>query len=424
MRTKDSAGRRHGSLASFATAFLLTGLTATGQPAITIPTNGLVAFYPFNGNLNDASGNGNNGSFVGSDWTFSLDRFGQPTNSLFLNTLATPPANSTGSYVTASASPLLDFNANFTLSVWLNIPDGLGGYWVHNLISDGTDATSANFRLISNVDSEGDTGGYDYLQFVGNLSGATKDIHAFVPQVRNTWWQAVVVRSGNNVSLFTNGVLAVSAPWTGTMVNYPVIELGSMEVNGGNLYPSYYPLVGGIDDVAIYNRALSSNEVSQLFQIAPRLLDQPANKVGYWGFPLSLSVAAQGTAPLSYRWFDDGFPIPWGTNATLTFTNLDLTDAGEYSVQVTNLFGSVTSSPAALIVNPAGVSLGLYPGLTISGAVGKDFGIQYTTNLVITNWTTITTLTLTQPMQLWVDTNANVSAGNNPQRFYRVVAIP
>jgi hypothetical protein len=75
--------------------------------------------------------------------------------------------------------------------------------------------------------------------------------------------------------------------------------------------------------------------------------------------------------------------------------------------------------------NPAGISLGLYPGLTITGAIGKSFGIQYVTDLNATNrWTTITNITLTQNVQLWMDTNANIGAGNQPKRFYRVVAIP
>jgi type IV secretory pathway VirB9-like protein len=76
-----------------------------------------------------------------------------------------------------------------------------------------------------------------------------------------------------------------------------------------------------------------------------------------------------------------------------------------------------------LIVNPAGVFPGLYFGLTITGAVGKNFGIQYGTSLGgTTNWTALTNITLTQPVQLWVDTNVNVNV--TPRRFYRVVAIP
>jgi len=81
------------------------------------------------------------------------------------------------------------------------------------------------------------------------------------------------------------------------------------------------------------------------------------------------------------------------------------------------------SDSANLLVNPAGVTLGLYAGVTINGAVGKTFGIQYSANLKgATNWTSITNITLTQPVQLWIDTSINVVT--NGKRFYRVVAVP
>jgi sugar lactone lactonase YvrE len=164
-------------------------------------------------------------------------------------------------------------------------------------------------------------------------------------------------------------------------------------------------------------------EVAPPFGLAPQILSQPASALGYWGEGITFQVQAEGTPPLSYQWYIDDIPISWGTNASLALSNLQLTDAGAYSVQITNLYGRVLSGPATLTVNPAGVSLGLYTGLTISGAVGNTFGIQYATSLNATNtWTTITNLTLTQPVQLWVDTSVNASGGTG--RLYRVVAVP
>ena len=155
----------------------------------------------------------------------------------------------------------------------------------------------------------------------------------------------------------------------------------------------------------------------------PLLLSQPASQVGYWGLNASFSVDAAGTLPFSYQWYFYGFPISWGTNATLDLQDLDLGAAGQYWVEVINPYGSVESQIANLIVNPAGVFPGLYFGLTITGAVGKNFGIQYGTTVGgTTNWTTLTNVTLMQPVQLWVDTNVNVNV--TPRRFYRVVAIP
>ena len=192
-------------------------------------TNGLVAFYPFNGNTSDASGNGNDGAFAGTNWAFLADRFGQPTNSLFLNTPGPFPANTTGTYVAVPKSASLDFNQDFTLSVWTVIPNGLPsgglpGYWVHNLISDGSDASSPNLRLLSSVNPAGQ----DYLQFIANNGGDLVDIHANVSPLRGLWWQATVVRSGTNLSLFRDGVIVANSAVTATMMNNPNMEIGSM----------------------------------------------------------------------------------------------------------------------------------------------------------------------------------------------------
>jgi hypothetical protein len=93
-----------------------------------------------------------------------------------------------------------------------------------------------------------------------------------------------------------------------------------------------------------------------------------------------------------------------------------------YSVVVTSPFGSVTNGAAQVIVEPAGVSLGFSPTLTISGVVGYSYIIQSAPNLTDTNaWLTVTNLTLTQPVQLWVDTNIDASSPFNPTHFYRVL---
>ncbi len=64
-----------------------------------------------------------------------------------------------------------------------------------------------------------------------------------------------------------------------------------------------------------------------------------------------------GTEPLSFQWFDNGNAIADATNETLTFANIQATNAGLYSVVVTSSLGSATNAPAQVIVEPAGVSL-------------------------------------------------------------------
>jgi hypothetical protein len=147
-----------------------------------------------------------------------------------------------------------------------------------------------------------------------------------------------------------------------------------------------------------------------------------AGAVTYWGKDAAFGLQAWGSGPLSYQWFQNGIALVGATNQTLTLLSIQATNAGSYSAIVSNPFGSVTNAPAQVVVNPAGVSLGLRPSLTISGVIGYNYDIQSTTDVSATNsWATITTLTLEQPVQLWVDTNADASIPANPRLFYRVV---
>jgi hypothetical protein len=144
--------------------------------------------------------------------------------------------------------------------------------------------------------------------------------------------------------------------------------------------------------------------------------------VTYWGQTNTLSIQAWGTGPLSYQWFDDGTAIPDAINQALTLTTIQATNAGLYSVVVTSRLGSATNAPAQVIVEPAGVSLGFSPTLTISGVVGYSYIIQSSTNLADTNaWVTVTNLTLTQPVQIWVDTSVDASSPFNSTHFYLVL---
>jgi hypothetical protein len=145
----------------------------------------------------------------------------------------------------------------------------------------------------------------------------------------------------------------------------------------------------------------------------------------YWGLTNTLSVAAWGTS-LSYQWFDNGVAIQDATNQTLTLTSIQFTNSGLYSVVVSSPLGSVTNTPAPVVVCPAGVSLGMYPGMhpgvTVSGVVGYIYLIQSNPDLTDINaWTTIATMTLTNPVQVWEDINVNAALPSNAQRFYRVL---
>ncbi len=87
------------------------------------------------------------------------------------------------------------------------------------------------------------------------------------------------------------------------------------------------------------------------FDTAPVITMEPTNETAAVDGTVSFSVTATGGAPLSYQWFlNQSNLLAGATNAVLTLTNVQLANAGNYSVQVTNLMGSTNSTVASLTV--------------------------------------------------------------------------
>ena len=90
---------------------------------------------------------------------------------------------------------------------------------------------------------------------------------------------------------------------------------------------------------------------------APAITAQPLGQTVTVGGNVFFNVTATGTAPLAFQWafngtnLTDGPGIQGSTTATLTLSNVQAAQAGNYTVQVNNGAGPVTSTPAALIVN-------------------------------------------------------------------------
>lgn len=83
---------------------------------------------------------------------------------------------------------------------------------------------------------------------------------------------------------------------------------------------------------------------------APVLIEQPESRATGAGQEVTFSVRAEGTEPLSYQWYFNGWPLAGATGATLTLTNVQLSNAGDYAVFVANDAGAMVSELAALDV--------------------------------------------------------------------------
>lgn len=160
----------------------------------------------------------------------------------------------------------------------------------------------------------------------------------------------------------------------------------------------------------------------------PVVTNQPVTQVVTFSSNATFTVGASGTAPLSYQWrFNTNTILAGATTASLTITNAQSTNAGSYTVIVTNVYGAATSAVAALtIVFPPVISNGSmsanYSMLTLTGTgtPSQTYVLQTTTNLTSPAiWARILTNT-TDGSGQFVFTNL-LSPGNSHQ-FYRVLS--
>jgi Alginate lyase/Immunoglobulin domain len=147
------------------------------------------------------------------------------------------------------------------------------------------------------------------------------------------------------------------------------------------------------DNVGTTNEGARASFYSLTLSHAPAIINQPTNQIVTAGQNATSTVGASGNAPFSYQWwFNATNALTRATNLSLTITNAQSTNAGNYSVAVADSFGSVTSAVATLTVS-AGPPPTL--GITASGtnaiiswpsSTDSGYALQSTTNLASPTW--------------------------------------
>jgi hypothetical protein len=143
------------------------------------------------------------------------------------------------------------------------------------------------------------------------------------------------VNPGANVPLAVSVKAAgpVTYQWRFNGANLP-------GANGANLVLTNAQLAqSGAYDVVVTDRIGSATSDAAVVNVLvrPEILVQPQGQIALVGDTVVLNVAAMGTPRLSYRWRRDATTLPSGTNATLVLANVQLSDAGTYSVVITNI---------------------------------------------------------------------------------------
>ena len=199
--------------------------------------SGLVAAYAFDENIGttvtDSSGLGNSGTVSNTTWTT-----GHSGSALKFN--------GTSSWVTIAPAASLNLSTGMTLEAWVNPSTGSG--WRSVILKERSGGLSYALYSSNGASRPGgwtDNGGNDYF-VLGNAAVAL-----------NTWTHLAVTYDGTSLRFYTNGVLVNTEAGIPTILQ----GSGSLRVGGDSIWGEYFR--GVIDDVRVYNRALSVDEIQR-----------------------------------------------------------------------------------------------------------------------------------------------------------------
>ena len=319
-------------------------------------TNGLVGYWKFDDGSGsstaaDSTTNGNNGTLTGfSDTTFTT----MWTNEAwFGDAIAFNQNSDTGDYVSIPTSSSLNVSGTgqFTIAAWVNPSPGVAVSSQGAILCKGYGGGDEEFCM--------DISSSKFRVFFRNGSGTSQTVSASTTINPGTWYHVVgtLTTSPSHEVIYIDGVSNTTSVGTSTSIlsNTYVLSIGnrtSSSTSGFTL-----PFKGIIDEVHIYNRALSASDVLQLYTNngpMPIITTQPRNVSAYLGDTPVFSVAADLTnsiLPMNYQWQLDGTNLAGASSSTLSFPNVQATSAGTYTVIVSNYIGAVTSAPAVLTLN-------------------------------------------------------------------------
>ncbi len=247
-------------------------ITNNGPAELTfeLAEQGLVAYYPFNGNADDESGNGNYGTVQGA--TLTIDRFGKPNSAYSFDGL--------DDYVEMQSPLTL---SEFTFSLWIKTQmDGSIDNKIPYTINDGT---GHQYGL------QGNSGGA--LSIVVDGEEVNEFDWAFELDV---WTHIVVTFDGLNIKLYKDGILTETWAIPGMPIT-GILIIGDPQSAWD----------GEIDDIRIYNRVLSETEIQELYDWpggvdVPWLTTEPISGTvsAYSSTPVQVTFDATSVQPDTY----------------------------------------------------------------------------------------------------------------------------
>ena len=275
----------------------VTFLTAQNVPSY-VPTNGLVGWWPFNGNANDESGNGNNGTVKGAILTD--DRNGVSNSAYYFSSSGCATRIDVSVNTTSITSGL-------TIQVWaMRSGNGCYGprlleFWANNGAGNaqwGWDNSNTGIRIGSHTSSG--------------------SIYKSLPtRLNNVWTQLVYTNNGTMAHFYQDGVLLDSLASSG------VVSLSGNAAFGRMNHSAWDAFNGNLDDIGVWNRALTPQEIHNLYTTSDcqdTVQFQPTS---------ATFQTIPGTAHFTAAHSDTSATYQWQQNSGTGWT--DLYDFGIYS---------------------------------------------------------------------------------------------
>ena len=299
--------------------------------------NGLVGYWPFCGNANDESGNGNNGTVNGA--TLTSDRFGNANGAFAFNGVS--------DYIEVINDSTLN-NPSISISAWFNANDfGLASQLNQGMIvsKHQPPGWGASYELA--VNSINGNNVWATFSINGNKWVSTQN-----SLTQNNWTYVVYTHDNNNAKMYINGLMVDSLNIVGGLSANSLPMWFGARPNAGSNSAHFF---GKLDDIAIWNRALSPSEISQLYN--QNICYQTITVTD----TLLINVNLSGLNPVTYQNTIKVFPNPAGDHVTINFGS-NYANLNGYSIKIDNtLSQTVFTSPVQQ--NSAYIDLNTWTGV-------------------------------------------------------------
>jgi hypothetical protein len=295
---------------------------------------------------------------------------------------------------------------------------------VNDIIIDNADASCSFSGTWSTGSSAADKYGADY-RYCSAVTGAATKTATYTPNILVpgcydvfTWYPAGGNRTPN-------------APWTTYFNGGSVTMLVNQQTGGGMWQPiaSSKPFLAGTSgSVQVANNALPTNVMADAVRLSyssiqePWIAGQPLSRMVNVVSPVTFTVYAWGGS-LNYQWQFNGSNLSGASNSAYTISSAQVTNAGSYTVVVSNPAGIATTSPALLTVGSDTVALSVVdftPGIGITLQLDGDPGNYVVLkSMDLVNWATLTNVTTLTGTAQCLDPQTTNSA-----QFYRAKSWP